>query len=71
MAMQLTLSDREAKDLDAALARYLLELDRDLVRTDVHALQHEMRLTSERLDGVRDRLGRMIRSETEALQPSV
>ncbi len=54
--MDLRLSEEEARELDEALGTYLLELDRSLVRTDVHALQHALHLTSDRLAAVRARL---------------
>lgn len=58
--MQLDLTGEQAVALSKALDTYAAELDRVLVRTDKHELQHALRLESERLAEVRRLLATLL-----------
>jgi hypothetical protein len=54
--MKLDLTTHEAALLRSELARRLIALDRDLVRTDKHDLQHALARDIEELRGIERRL---------------
>ena len=55
VSLELTVED--AKLLHEQLAYRIAELDRDLVRTDQHRLQHELAQEVKRLGAILERLG--------------
>ena len=58
--VRLDLSMEDAKLLHEQLAYRIAELDRDLVRTDQHRLQHALAEEVRRLGVVLERLGTLI-----------
>ena len=60
MPMELSLSKEEASDLEEALENYLVEKERDLVRTDVRRLQREFHITLDRIQAIHDRLQKIL-----------
>ena len=59
---RLELSTEDAKLLHEQLGYRLTELDRDLVRTDQHKLQHELAGEVARLSAIEQRLGELLRA---------
>jgi hypothetical protein len=59
--IRLDLVIRDARLLREQLAYRLAELDRDLVRTDKHALQHALAEDVKRLEVVKQRLDLLLR----------
>lgn len=57
--MDLELSAEEACFLREQLARHIVNLDNELVRTDQHALQHALARDVERLRHLERRLARL------------
>ena len=55
--VNLELTVEDAKLLHEQLAYRIAELDRDLVRTDQHQLQHALAQDVKRLGAILDRLG--------------
>jgi hypothetical protein len=55
--VRLELTVEDAKLLHEQLAYRIAELDRDLVRTDQHRLQHALALEVQRLGAILERLG--------------
>jgi hypothetical protein len=56
--MKLDLTSHEAALLRTELSRHLVALDRDLVRTDKHDLQHALAREIDELRGIERRLAR-------------
>jgi hypothetical protein len=56
--MKLELTTHEAALLKSELAKRLIALDRDLVRTDKHDLQHALARDIDELRGIEHRLER-------------
>ena len=59
--IRLELSTEDAKLLREQLAHRITELDRDLVRTDQHRLQHELAGEVGRLCDIEQRLATLLR----------
>lgn len=57
--MHLELSAEEACFLREQLARHIVSLDNELIRTDQHALQHALAQDIERLRQIERRLSRL------------
>jgi hypothetical protein len=59
--IRLELSIEDAKLLHGQLAYRIADLDRDLVRTDQHRLQHALAQEVKRLEAILERLDVMMR----------
>jgi hypothetical protein len=58
--MQLEMSTEEAQALQQSLETYVVELEFELVRTDVRELQRALQLRYDRLQNLRGRLERSL-----------